>query len=424
MLQPLGTLTPNRASSSLQAPTGVPAGGLRPPANLLALPQLPTDRLRLQQLPAGHAATTVSFGAPDDFSTGFVKNRGGKFSIDGKDFRYVGCNMYSLTWEKPEVTEKMIADAAAEGFTVVRFWANKTTPEQLKAILDAGQKYHVKFIPVLANNGSFTPEMKQGDAFYRGGYKKDYLPYVEKLVTACKDRPEVMMWELVNEPETEAFDPLLAFSRDVSTRIKQLDPNHLVSIGTIGGVGDKFGSQISRLGTDNFKKLYQLPTLDAVSIHDYSYDANALERLDLLMRNQGNKDWSHRFGKLDQVFNYLSRKADDFVLDHFNTRIYQPLTVRDLWMDNNKKDLQIAKDLGKPLYVGEAGYKKFHGSDRKTLFGMDMQNYFKQGASGYMMWSFQAEGKSIDGHDYGFDQKDGFAPLIHGWNNQFLNNLK
>ena len=407
-------LTPTRVSSH-QAVAASPMLGVPTKA---PNPSLPADQLQLQTLNGKVPAKTVDFGA------NFVKRQGDQFTVDGKPFRFVGCNMYSLTWEKSDTTEKMIADAAREGFTVIRFWANKTTPDKLQEIFDAGRKHNVKFIPVLANNGSFTDAMKQDDAWYRGAYKQDYLPYVENLVSSFKGRPEVMMWELVNEPETAAFEPLLEFTRTVSGRIKQLDPNHLVSIGTIGGLGDKFGSQLSRFDNDKFRQLHQLPNLDALSIHDYSYDANALERLDIQMRNVGNKEWSARFGKLDQIFNTLSRKVDDFVLDKFDTRIYTPWSVRGLWMHNNNQNLAIAKELNKPLYVGEAGYKKSHGDDRKTLFGMDMEKYFNAGASGYMMWSFQAQGRSVDGHDYGFDAKDGFAPLIQGWNSGFMQEFK
>lgn len=359
------------------------------------------------------------------FSEGFVKNTGGQFTIDGKPFKYVGCNMYSLAWEKSETTDKMLQDAAKEGFTVVRFWADKrTTPAKMQEILDACAKYGLKVIPVLANHWALKPAENPNDQWYREGYKKEYLPAAETMARMFKDRPEVMLWELINEPETHTFENIQSFTQDVSTRLKALDPNHMVSIGTIGGVVDRFGSQISRVSTANYKKLSAIPTLDALSIHDYSYDATILERLDLNARNHGKPDVAKKFGYLDGIVSYMGRKVDNFALKHFDTMLFKPWTMRGLWRHNNQKDLQIAKDLGKPLYVGEVGFKKMHGDDRKKLLELDMQDYFNKGAQGYMLWSFEAQGRSIDGHDYGFTPKDGFGPLIQKWNQQFQQELK
>lgn len=404
---------------SISSPRPLPLIGVRvetSPATGPAAPepgssaQTPADRLT-RQLPQGKIPAKTTALEP----AAFVSRQGQNFMLANQPFRFVGCNMYSLAREKPEVSEKMIADAAAEGFTVIRFWANTTNPERMNQLLDAGRKYHMHFIPVLANNGSFSAEMKAGDAFYRGGYKQDYLPYVEALAQNLQNRPEIMMWELVNEPQASDFNALFNFTQAVSTRLKQVDPQHLVSIGTIGGIGDQMGSQLSHFSTEPLRRLNSLPTLDAVSIHDYSYDATALERLDLLMRNQGNQTWSKVFGKADAVLNYLPRKLDETLLSHFKARLYQPWTVRGLWQNANQQDIQIARELNKPLYVGEAGYKKFHGEDRRTLFDLDMQHYFKAGASGYMLWSFQAQGRAVDGHDYGLGPQDGLAPLIRSW---------
>lgn len=320
---------------------------------------------------------------------GFVKNTDGKFTIEGKPFRYIGANMYDLGREKPDVTEKMVQDAAKEGFSVIRFWAfSNTSKEKMEQICDLGKKYNIKFIPVLANNWGMKPGEKENDNWYRESYKKEYLPYVKEMVNTFKDRPEIMTWELVNEPETEKFDSIYNFTKDVSSTIHKIDNNHLVSIGTIGGAGDKMGSQFTRLSASNFKKLNEISTLDAVSIHDYSYDARALERLDINYRNKGEKETAAKFQKWDNITSQLSRKTDKFFLDNFNTLIYKPLTIRGIWNNLNQEDIKIAKDLKKPLYVGEVGFKKSHGEDRKKLIDLDMNRYFNQGAQGYMLWSF------------------------------------
>lgn len=387
-------------------------------------PSSNTDQIQLSSQ-SNLTANIPAIGAFKMFEEGFVKNNGGQFSIDGKPFRYVGTNMYSLTWETPETREKMIADAAKEGFTVIRFWSYppRATHDEMEHILDMGKKYGVKFIPTLWNQAILSDSDKHHDHWYKQGYREKYLPFVQEAVTRFKDRPEVMMWELINEPETESFSAMFDFSQDVSEEIKSLDPNHMVSIGTIGGVGDKFGSQLSRFDNNKFKRLYSLPTLDAMSIHDYSYDATILERLDLNSRNHGDKKQAKFWGQIDQVVGYLPRKLDSWLLGSFNTRRHNPISLRGIWNTGNQANLQAAKELGKPLYIGEVGFKKHHGTQRKQLFELDMNRWFNNGAQGYMLWSFQAQNKSIDGHDYGFDGSEGLSPLIKGWNNRFMDEL-
>lgn len=362
-------------------------------------------------------ATEVFGERPIKINDQFVKNVGGNFSLDGKPFKFVGTNMYSLAFENRETSEKMVQDAAKEGFTVIRFWAfPQLKKEKIEEICDLAKKYNVKLIPSFSTQWGLPSEQKKDDYFYREGYKKDYLPFVKSVVSSLKDRPEIFLWELINEPETEKFENMYNFAKDVSGQVDSIDKNHMISIGTIGGLGDKFGSQFSRLDESLFKKLYSLPTLDAVSIHDYSYDSTTLERFDILFRFQNDMKKARIFGKLDEITSVFSKKLDKTVLDNFNSIIFRPMTVRGVWTMLNQQDQKIAKDLGKPLYIGEVGFKKFHGEDRKKLIDLDISRQIQQGAQGYILWSFEAQGKSVDGHDYGFAQKDGFSDLIKKWN--------
>ncbi|MBK8549865.1 MAG: hypothetical protein IPL53_01940 [Ignavibacteria bacterium] len=41
-----------------------------------------------------------------------------------------------------------------------------------------------------------------------------------------------------------------------------------------------------------------------------------------------------------------------------------------------------------------------------------MERYFKEGVSGILLWSFESQGKSLDGHDYGFGAGDDFGQII------------
>lgn len=361
------------------------------------------------------------FNRPENLSVKpvFIKNVGGNFSLDNKPFKFIGTNMYSLANEKPEVTDKMIQDAAKEGFTTIRFWADKASSEKLTQMCDTAKKYNIKLIPVLANH--YTIGENNNDSWYKEGYKKTYLPHLKELVETTKNRPEIMMWELINEPSTEKFESVYNFSKGVSSVIDNIDKNHMITIGTIGGVIDKFGNETSRLSISNFKKLYSLPNLDAVSVHDYSYDARALERLDLNARNNKNPDAAKKFNTLDKYFSYIPNKIDKFLLDKFDTMIYNPLSLRGIWNSFNEMDIKVAKDLNKPIFWGEVGFKKSHNDDRRKMIDMDISKRMAQGVQGYMLWSFEAQGHSIDGHDYGFNSQDNLSPVIKKWNNSFNN---
>lgn len=89
-------------------------------------------------------------------------------------------------------------------------------------------------------------------------YKGNYTKHYETLVGALAESPEILIWEIINEPMTSQFEIILDFASNVSEKIKQIDPLHAVSIGTIGGIGDRFGSELSRFSCSNFKGCTQL----------------------------------------------------------------------------------------------------------------------------------------------------------------------
>lgn len=158
---------------------------------------------------------------------------------------------------------------------------------------------------------------KIDDEWYRTGYKKNYLNYVKDITTAFKDRDEIILWELINEPVNNSFSEMYNFAEDASKTIKESDPNHLISIGTIGGIGDKFGDQFSRFNVANFEKLYSIKTLDAISIHDYSFNSTVLERLDILYRLKGKANSADNFRKIDAMINSILQSVDKYTLERF-----------------------------------------------------------------------------------------------------------
>lgn len=321
--------------------------------------------------------------------------------------------MYELANVGTETAELMIKDAFQEGFKVIRFWAFEPVSKQkIEIICNLADKYTIKIIPVLADTWGYLQSYKINPDWYKSGFRNSYLKHISDIAGYFKNRSEILLWELINEPSTESFDDILSFTQSASECIKFIDPDHLVSIGTIGGIGDKFGGFFSRFSVSNFEELYSLKSLDAVSLHDYSFSSTVFERLDILNRFKGNVRLSKISGKLNNLFEYFPDKIDKWSLNKFGRTYDFSLTFRNIWRAFNKKNISVAGKFKKPVYIGETGFKKSLGVMRKKVLELELKNYFNEGICGVLLWSFESQGRSLDGHDYGFDINDKFGAVI------------
>lgn len=343
----------------------------------------------------------------------FITTIDGNFYLNNKLFRFIGTNMYELANVNSATTEKMIRDAANEGFQVIRFWAfEPMEKKKLKEICDLVKDYGIKVIPVMADPWGYLQAYKINSEWYKEDYKKHYLNYIIDIIESLKNRPEILLWELINEPSTNSFSDIYNFAKNVSEKIKKVNSNHLISLGTIGGIGDKFGGAFSRFKIYNYKNLYSLKSLDALSIHDYSFNSSLLERLDVLLRFKGNRRSAKLLENIGKTINYIPQYMDKITLNNFDRTFDFPLTVRSIWKTYINKNIKIAKDLNKPIYIGEVGFKKNMGDLRKKVIQIELKKYFNEGIAGVLLWSFEAQGRSNDGHDYGFGVEDGLGAAI------------
>lgn len=325
--------------------------------------------------------------------------------------------MYELAFMEKNVSDRMIEDAFNEGFKVIRFWAfEPLKPEKLIDLCNTANKFSIYLIPVLADKWGYMQDYVVNDEWFATGYKNTYLPYAIKMVSALKDTPVILLWEVINEPESDSFDVFYNFIRDVATRIKKADENHLLSIGTIGGLGSKYGGELTRFSTKNFRKLYEIPFLDAVSVHDYSFDATIAERLDTLYRFKGKHYSAKLFELTNYYITYIPLLVKRLWLKKFGKSITFPFTLKWLWRNYIGKNISIARELKKPFYLGEIGYKNNLKLDRIKIVENEMEKYFKKGIQGFLLWSFEAQGWSKDGHNYGFTKQDNFRDVIHKQN--------
>jgi endo-1,4-beta-mannosidase len=350
----------------------------------------------------------------------FVKNSGGSFTLNGKPFRFIGANVYELANLDTAITKKIIEESAEAGFKALRFWLfeNKPVQEQivkLNEICDAVSPYGIKLIVSLADKWGYLQYYKIDEDWYREGYQSNYLKYVKALTKEFLSRDEIMIWELINEPETDTFDAFYEFAKAASEEIKSVNANHMLSVGTVGGVGDKFGSYFSIFKKSNFRKLHSINSIDAVSLHDYSYDSGIFERLDILYRFKGELKKAERYSRIGSSIEKPFAGLDKYFLR--KGKLFRfPLTLRWLWNIYNNRDSRFASKIGKPVYIGETGFKKKSDLDRIKIMELDIENKFSKGIGGYMLWSFESGGWNKDGHDYGFGLREGYEEVVKKWN--------
>lgn len=352
----------------------------------------------------------------------FVKTHNGGFTLKGMPFRFIGANVYELANIETNITKAVIEDAVKTGFTVLRFWLfqNRETKliiNKLNEICDIVNPYGIKLIISLADKWGYLQNYKIDESWYTTGYKNEYLKYVKEVTSACKERDEIMIWELINEPEADSFEPFYNFVKHTCEEIKSGNQNHMLSLGTVGGIGDKFGSWLSIFRKSNFRKLYSLSSIDAVSLHDYSYDSALFERLEIFYRFKGNEKRANMYAKLGRTANPPFDKLDNRYLAQ-SKLVRVPLTLRSVWNRYNKKDIRFAQKTGKPVYIGEVGFKKNHLLSRNKILELDINEKFKMGVCGYVLWSFETQGRNNDGHGYGFGPGDGFEEVIRKWKSE------
>jgi mannan endo-1,4-beta-mannosidase len=171
--------------------------------------------------------------------------------------------------------------------------------QRLDHVLAAAAKHELKLILVLTNNWREFGGMDQYLVWYGRNrhhefftapeLRQAYRDWVEHLVTrksrltglAYRDDPTILAWELANEPRcknTSSFDSdegwdhstLTSWALEMSSFIKSLDRNHLVSVGDEGffAGGGEHWTYRGQDGVDH-RALSALPDVDFGTFHFY-----------------------------------------------------------------------------------------------------------------------------------------------------------
>jgi probable HAF family extracellular repeat protein len=317
-------------------------------------------------------------------SSDFVGRCGAKLTLTDQPYRPLGINIYNANSRSncwyDMVNGTTLDDSLTSigsGANVIRAWFFQdlaTTNGQrdwtaFDHTLAVARAHDVKVIATLGNQWPDCEPLAgyKNTAWYSGGYKQpdpggtvSYRDWVQEVATRYRDDPTILAWQLLNEPEvlpaqggdcgtvpeSTAYNLLSSFAADVSAVIKRADPNHLVSLGTIGS--GQCGAQ-----SDDFTRLMEIPTLDLCEFHDYN--------------------------------------QTDFVPgDQFNG-----LRTR----------INACNALRKPLLVGELGIipNQVGGSltDRANVIAGKLCAQLTAGIAGMLVWAWDKDGSTVNNYDIG-----------------------
>jgi mannan endo-1,4-beta-mannosidase len=198
-------------------------------------------------------------------SLGWVTRSGEGLLVDGQPFVFVGTNASFLAgpFFPASKMEETLSQIAELGVMVVRIWVEPWCDlTRLARLLDLGSQHGIRFIITLQDFFG-----QQDGGWFRGRYQDVDLPHIRNVVPLFADRPEILMWELMNEPMcpqgdagTDCWDALVRWAETTSVEIKRLDAHHLISAGTLD-------ARFDPLATEAFRRIHALPNVDVVSVH-------------------------------------------------------------------------------------------------------------------------------------------------------------
>lgn len=258
---PPQTQTPNPSPTTSAPPTArPPAASPTPPAPTAVDTPEPAPT-RPESAVEGATATREAQ------CRGMVMRTGDRLTLDGKEFQFLGTNMaYLLESYFPEEEIEPILAFVGETFpnAVLRVWLLPGFDlDRFERVLDLGGEHGVRFLVTLDDY-----YRDKGEWWFQSAFRMEYLPHVRQVVEQFRDRPEIAVWELMNEPgcgkegdSQPCLDAEYGWVKETSEAIKALDPCRPVSIGTINA------SPWSPAGMDNFRRMHALPSVDMVSVH-------------------------------------------------------------------------------------------------------------------------------------------------------------
>lgn len=328
-----------------------------------------------------------------DASEYFVSKDGSKLMIGRESIVFKGVNSYDLAYKTDEEINTIFLNLQKVGVNTIRFWMfgdgsadgfqptvgimNEEKFKKTDLIITVASKYDIKLIPVLVNNWKDYGGKKQyldwagetggaEDSFYSDEEaKKIFKNYINHVITRensithkkYAEEKSILAWDIMNEPQVnkDNQEVVMDWTKEMADYIKQIDQNHLVTIGT---------QQVASLTEDNEAVICSISSIDICSVHLYFVDENNHNLL---------------FNDFEQFKRHVSFQAD------------------------------YAAKINKPVIVGEFGVSKnqnlFNQEPLDVLKGT-VKSILDNGYNGYLVWNWSV----IPDDSFGFSiagDKDG-----------------
>ncbi|KAG6404882.1 hypothetical protein SASPL_132459 [Salvia splendens] len=351
----------------------------------------------------------------------FVERNGTQFVVDGMPFYFNGWNSYWMMdhaadeFRRGKVRE-MLQTGARMGLTVCRTWAFndgeynalQITPGRfdervfraLDYVIAESRRYGIRLMLCLVNNlqayGGKTQYVKwaweegvglsssNDSFFYDPSIRRYFKHYIKTVLTRrntltgieYRDDPTIFGWELINEPRCmtdKSGDTLQDWIEEMSTFIKEIDRNHLLTVGLEGFYGPKSRKRstvnpeiwASDVGTD-FIRNSNLSTIDFASVHIYP------------------DHWTH-----NPDFEYKLRFVSKWMISHIedgDKELKKPVMFTEFGLSTENPDFTPAQR------------ERFYKVILDIMYKSAVKN--KSGA-GSLVWQFLVEGMEDSNDDFG-----------------------
>lgn len=205
-----------------------------------------------------------------------VVRTGDKLTFNGQEIRLIGMNVsYILEEWFPEDQWERILSFLSKSGNAIRIpvfpkHARGDGLERVERLIRLGSQYNLKFIVVLDEYYASEVPAKN-EAWFRSGYKGEYMDHLRKVVTRLRDYPEVAFWQLMVEPSCapEGWRPsccnaLVEWARVASEEVKKLDPCRPVAVGMISIGGYQPHEE------EAWRKMHSFPSIDIMTVHPWT----------------------------------------------------------------------------------------------------------------------------------------------------------
>lgn len=351
-------------------------------------------------------------------SSQFVTAKGAKLMLAGKPYEFAGTNNYYLGYKSQAMLEAVLDDASEAGFDVVRTWgfqdfqnpdgsgsvhqnfegvwyqawdAASDRPvinegenglQKLDHVIAEAQERGLRLVIPFTNNWNAFGGMDQyvrwagldehadfyTDETVRGWFK-DWISTLLNRTNSVtgvlyKDDPTILAWELANEPRCTSAGAypdgvcdtatITAWAAEMSTFVKSIDANHLLSAGDEGFFcrSEKDWSLTKKYGASGYGLGFGEDCADGV-------DTVALASLE----------------NIDMMSMHLYP-------DHWKTTTAWGTG----WI---REHALAAQKLGKPVYLGEFGLND--KATRMPVYNDWLRTARQSGVDGALYWILSAE---------------------------------